>query len=97
LDKFAAIAESVEQMAKLHEILLAMRARRGSIDFETQEAKIIVDKLGKPIDIQVRNRGTAEMMIESFMLIANKQLHVVLATRELPFIYRVHEHPKPIN
>ena len=94
LDKFAAIAESVEQMAKLHEILLAMRARRGSIDFETQEAKIIVDKLGKPIDIQVRNRGTAEMMIESFMLIANETVARSFATRELPFIYRVHEHPK---
>ncbi|MGO2940456.1 MAG: ribonuclease R [Pseudolactococcus laudensis] len=94
LDKFAVIAESVEQMAKLHEILLAMRARRGSIDFETQEAKIIVDKLGKPIEIQVRKRGTAEMMIESFMLIANETVARSFATRELPFIYRVHEHPK---
>ena len=94
LEKFAAIAESVEQMAKLHAILLAMRARRGSIDFETQEAKIIVDKLGKPIEIQVRKRGTAEMMIESFMLIANETVARSFATRELPFIYRVHEHPK---
>lgn len=94
LEKFAVIAESVEQMAKLHEILLAMRARRGSIDFETQEAKIIVDKLGKPIEIQVRKRGTAEMMIESFMLIANETVARSFATRELPFIYRVHEHPK---
>ncbi|MGO2243866.1 MAG: ribonuclease R [Pseudolactococcus laudensis] len=94
LDKFAVIAESVEQMAKLHEILLAMRARRGSIDFETQEAKIIVDKLGKPIEIQVRKRGTAEMMIESFMLIANETVARSFAIRELPFIYRVHEHPK---
>ncbi|MFZ2976800.1 MAG: ribonuclease R [Lactococcus raffinolactis] len=94
LEKFAAIAESVEQMAKLHAILLGMRARRGSIDFETQEAKIIVDKLGKPIEIQVRKRGTAEMMIESFMLIANETVARSFATRELPFIYRVHEHPK---
>ena len=94
LEKFAVIAESVEQMAKLHAILLGMRALRGSIDFETQEAKIIVDKLGKPIEIQVRKRGTAEMMIESFMLIANETVARSFATRELPFIYRVHEHPK---
>lgn len=94
LEKFAVIAESVEQMAKLHAILLGMRARRGSIDFETQEAKIIVDKLGKPIEIQVRKRGTAEMMIESFMLIANETVARSFAIRELPFIYRVHEHPK---
>ncbi|QIW55629.1 ribonuclease R [Lactococcus raffinolactis] len=94
LEKFAVIAESVEQMAKLHAILIGMRARRGSIDFETQEAKIIVDKLGKPIEIQVRKRGTAEMMIESFMLIANETVARSFATRELPFIYRVHEHPK---
>ncbi|GFH42684.1 ribonuclease R 1 [Lactococcus hodotermopsidis] len=94
LEKFAKIAESVEQMSKLHAILLAMRARRGSIDFETQEAKIIVDEKGKPIDIQVRKRGTAEMMIESFMLIANETVARSFATRKLPFIYRVHEHPK---
>ncbi|GFH40179.1 ribonuclease R [Lactococcus insecticola] len=94
LEKFAKISESVTQMARLHEILLKMRARRGSIDFETQEAKIIVDSLGKPVDIQVRKRGTAEMMIESFMLIANETVARDFATRELPFIYRVHEHPK---
>ena len=94
LEKYAAITESVEQMAKLHEILVAMRSRRGAIDFETQESKIIVDKLGKPTDILVRKRGIAEMMIESFMLIANETVARSFATRELPFIYRVHEHPK---
>lgn len=94
LEKFAAISESVELMAKLHESLVAMRSRRGAIDFETQESKIIVDKLGKPTDILVRKRGIAEMMIESFMLIANETVARSFATRELPFIYRVHEHPK---
>ncbi|MDR1605715.1 MAG: ribonuclease R [Streptococcaceae bacterium] len=94
LEKFAKIADSVALMAQLHERLLAMRARRGAIDFETQESKIIVDKLGKPLDIQVRKRGTAEMMIESFMLIANETVARDFATRQLPFIYRVHEHPK---
>src|SRR5574340_476831 len=94
LEKFANISESVTQMAKLHANLLAMRARRGSIDFDTQESKIIVDKLGKPIDILVRKRGIAEMMIESFMLIANETVARSFATRELPFIYRVREHRK---
>ena len=97
LEKFANISESVTQMAKLHANLLAMRARRGSIDFDTQESKIIVDKLGKPIDILVRKRGIAEMMIESFMLIANETVARSFATRELPFIYRVTNIQRQIN
>ena len=59
-------------MAKLHETLESMRIKRGALNFDTNEAKILVDKQGKPVDIVLRQRGVAERMIESFMLMANE-------------------------
>ncbi|WP_270740793.1 ribonuclease R [Lactococcus formosensis] len=94
LEKYAAIKESVEIMSELHEALAAMRSRRGAIDFETMEARIIVDENGLPIEIRKRSRGTAERMIESFMLIANETVASSFEARHLPGIYRIHEHPK---
>jgi len=72
LEKYAKIADSVKIMVELHHILEAMRKRRGAIDFDTVEAKIIVNEKGLPIEIRKRTRGIAERMIESFMLEANE-------------------------
>ena len=68
LENYAKIADSVKIMVELHHILEAMRKRRGAIDFDTVEAKIIVNEKGLPIEIRKRTRGIAERMIESFML-----------------------------
>lgn len=94
LAKYHAIAESVEQMAQLHQILEDMRVRRGALNFDTSEAKIIVNDKGIPTDIVVRHRGIAERMIESFMLAANECVAEHFARHALPFIYRIHEEPK---
>lgn len=59
------IVSSIELMAKLHETLENMRVKRGALNFDTNEAKILVDKQGKPVDIVLRQRGIAERMIES--------------------------------
>lgn len=61
---------------------------------DTNEAKILVDKKGKPVDIVLRHRGVAERMIESFMLIANETVAEHFSKLDLPFIYRIHEEPK---
>ncbi|MDR1567805.1 MAG: ribonuclease R [Streptococcaceae bacterium] len=81
-------------MKSLHHILEAKRETRGALNFETTEAKIIVDSAGVPTDIKVRSRGVAERLIESFMLVANETVAEHFAQRKLPFIYRIHEHPK---
>lgn len=94
LEKYAKIADSVEIMVELHHILEAMRKRRGAIDFETVEAKIIVDDKGLPVEIRKRSRGIAERMIESFMLEANETVATHFESHNLPFIYRIHEQPK---
>lgn len=92
--EFKAIMPAVELMAKLHATLEAMRIRRGALNFDTSEAKILVNQDGLPVDIVLRQRGIAERMIESFMLAANETVAEHFAKLELPFIYRIHEEPK---
>ncbi len=94
LEQFSTIAHSVEIMVELHKILENMRRKRGAIDFETVEAKIIVNEKGFPVEIRKRERGIAERMIESFMLAANETVATDFEKRGLPFIYRIHEQPK---
>lgn len=81
------------QMAELHKVLYQKRHQRGAIDFEEPEAVIKVDKQGKPIDIVLHNRGTAEKMVESFMLMANETVAEAFYRKHVPFLYRVHETP----
>ncbi|PRT71179.1 ribonuclease R [Streptococcus anginosus] len=91
---FKVILPSVEAMVELHTILERMRYKRGALNFDTKEAKILVNKTGRPVDIVLRQRGLAERMIESFMLVANETVAEHFATLNLPFIYRIHEEPK---
>lgn len=84
-----------ETMAELHRILYKQRKRRGAIDFDDDEAEIIMNKEGKPVDIKLRTRGLAERMIESFMLAANETVAETYYKLKVPFIYRVHEAPDP--
>ncbi|GBG04563.1 ribonuclease R [Lactobacillus rodentium] len=92
-EKYRKLKPMLEEMAKLHEALYKQRHLRGAIDFEEPEAKIKVDKDGKPVDIILRERGTAEKMIESFMLIANETVAQDYYKKNVPFLYRVHETP----
>ncbi|MGT2711379.1 ribonuclease R [Streptococcus oriscaviae] len=94
LHTYQAIAPSISLMVKLHTTLEAMRLRRGALNFDTHEAKILVNKEGLPVDIVLRQRGIAERMIESFMLAANECVAEHFARLDLPFIYRIHEEPK---
>ncbi|ANZ58442.1 ribonuclease R [Fructilactobacillus lindneri] len=91
--KYADLVPMFETMGELHKILYKARRRRGAIDFNDDEAKIIVNEKGHPIDIVVRHRGTAERLIESFMLAANETVAETYHKAKVPFIYRVHETP----
>lgn len=92
--EYESIVSSVQHMVTLHHTLEAMRTRRGALNFDTSEAKIMVNDKGMPVDIVIRNRGIAERMIESFMLAANETVAEHYARLKLPFIYRIHEEPK---
>ncbi len=92
-EKYHKLSSMLKEMAQLHDVLYKKRHERGAIDFEEPEAKIIVDEKGKPIDIVLHQRGTAEKMIESFMLMANETVAEDYYRKHVPFLYRVHETP----
>ncbi len=82
-----------EQMLVLADILRETRRKRGSIDFDFPESKIILDKEGHPIDIKPYERNKATKIIEDFMLLANETIAEDFFWQELPFVYRSHDNP----
>ncbi len=80
-------------MGELQEQLTAMRRRRGAIDFDLPEAKILVDEAGHVSGIEKRPRNRAHRVVEEFMLAANEAVALWFSARELPTIYRIHGTP----
>ena len=87
-------AETLRQMSELATILRKAKVKRGYINFDIDEAKILVDENCKPTEITVRERGVGENLIEDFMIAANECVATHIYFMNLPFIYRVHEVPK---
>lgn len=94
-EKYSALGESLTCAQELYSILLDASGRRGALDMETDEARIILDENGAPRDIVLVERGTAERMIEQFMLAANEAVAQTLRTAGMPCVYRIHEDPSP--
>lgn len=94
-EKYAPLVPMFELMAELADILRTKRMKRGAIDFDFKEAKVLVDENGKPYDVVLRERSVAERLIEEFMLAANETVAEHFHWLNVPFIYRVHEDPKP--
>lgn len=87
-------ADTLREMSELATILRKAKVRRGYINFDIDEAKILVDENCKPTEIIVRERGVGENLIEDFMIAANECVATHIYFMNLPFIYRVHEVPK---
>lgn len=82
-----------EWMRELAAILRKKRMKRGSIDFDFPETKIILDESGKPVSVMPYERNVATKIIEDFMLIANETVAQDYFWQELPFVYRTHDTP----
>jgi ribonuclease R len=93
LPKYAEFLEDLRNMQRLSEILHRRRMRRGSIDFDLNEAKITLNEEGKVVDVRLYTRGVSERMIEEFMLICNETIAQHVFWRNIPFMYRIHEDP----
>ena len=82
-------------MNELHQILRKEKMSRGYINFDLDEAKIVQDENGKAIDVIKRLREEGEMLIEDFMIAANETVANHIYQMDLPFVYRIHDVPKP--
>lgn len=81
------------RMKELSDLIRSRRGRRGSIDFDFPETKIILDGQGRPVDVRPYERNDATKIIEDFMLMANETVAEEYYWREIPFLYRTHEVP----
>lgn len=92
-------ANEIAVLNKLHLKLRKKRFRKGSIDFDTEEVRFKLDDNAVPIDVYVKERKEAHMLIEEFMLLANREvatyIHKKANGHEIPFVYRVHDEPNP--
>ena len=93
IKEYSGIYEMLKNMLSLSKSLRHIKKRRGSIDFELPEIKVILDENKLVKDIELRSRGEAERIIEDFMVAANEVVAEKLFWEEIPAIYRVHEDP----
>ena len=93
--EYEALVPMFELMRELAGILREKRKKRGSIDFDFPEIKIVLDAQGHPIEIKPYERNVATKIIEDFMLIANETVAEHFHWMELPFVYRTHDNPDP--
>jgi ribonuclease R len=95
LDKIGPLLPHLENLDALFRVLVKARAKRGAIDFETVETRMVFDDHGKIERIEPYERNDAHRLIEECMLAANVCASDFLREREHPALYRVHEGPTP--
>ncbi len=93
MKKYEPFVQMFFEMKELADILRAKRKKRGSIDFDFPETKVILDREGHPVEIKPYDRNAATKIIEDFMLAANETVAQDYFWQELPFVYRTHETP----
>ena len=95
--KYQSVLPTLTKMRELYEILLKKSHNRGAIDFDADEAVITLAEDGSPIQIDRRERGLSERIIEQFMLTANEAVASYLYSKGIPCVYRIHEQPPKDN
>lgn len=95
IKRYEKLVPMFQDMKDLAAILRNKRMERGAIDFDFKESKVLVDEDGWPTDIVIRERTVSERLIEEFMLAANETVAEHFHWMQVPFLYRIHEDPKP--
>ncbi|MDD2583103.1 MAG: ribonuclease R, partial [Desulfuromonadaceae bacterium] len=96
-DRYRPVSPMLLEMKELALILMEMRKKRGSIDFDLPEPEIIIGLTGQTEGIIRAERNLAHQLIEEFMLAANEAVARYVTGRDIPFLYRVHENPDPVK
>ena len=94
VEGYEPFVNDLKLMKELADIIRKHKNERGYIDFDTDEAKILVDENCVPTDVVLRDRGAGENLIEDFMIQANECVATHIFYMDLPFVYRIHEYPK---
>lgn len=92
------LERALKHLDRLAKQMRRDRERNGAIGFETEEVRFRLAEDGSPIEAYVKDRKDAHLLIEDFMLLANKEVAYYIdkkgaAQQEVPFIYRVHDLP----
>jgi ribonuclease R len=95
LEKIGALLPWIANLDALYRVLQKAREKRGAIDFETVETRMVFDDHGKIERIEPYERNDAHRIIEECMLAANVCASDFLKEREHPALYRIHEGPTP--
>lgn len=93
--------EFANELKILNYLALKIRAKKfknGAINFDTPEIKFILDEDGKPLGIENKIRKEAHLLIEDYMLLANKRVARFIAKKQNGrlkehFVYRIHDQP----
>ena len=93
-DGYEEYKDSLLLMGELANILRKRKVKKGYIEFDIPEAKIVQDEKGKCVDVIKREQNVGEKLIEDFMIAANETIATHIYNMSLPFIYRVHGTPK---
>lgn len=94
-ERYKDLVPMFENMRDLADILRKKRIKRGAIDFDFPETKVILDAEGHPIEMRPYDRNVATRIIEEFMLVCNETIAEDYFWQEKPFVFRSHEDPDP--
>ncbi|MEL6989382.1 MAG: RNB domain-containing ribonuclease, partial [Bacteroidota bacterium] len=93
--------EFVKELKKLNTVAKKLRKakfKNGAINFDSEEVKFKLDEEGTPIGVYVKERKDAHLLVEDFMLLANKEVAAFMSRKDngrVPFVYRIHDIPDP--
>lgn len=93
MERYEPLIPMFQCMKELSKTLREKRRKRGSIDFDFPETKVILDEQGAPVEIRPYDRNVATKIIEDFMLLANETVAEDYFWQQIPFVYRIHETP----
>lgn len=89
-----------QELIKVNQIanhIRKLRLQHGAIDFESEEVRFKLNSMGMPESLILKQRLEAHMLIEEFMLLANKYVAQFMAMKNkalpVPFVYRIHDVP----
>ena len=93
--KYAPVIRSLNAAKELADILKARSVRSGTVDLDSTESKFTLNEEGVCVNVEPRQSGIAEQMIEQLMITANQAAAKLAKENGIPFVYRVHELPNP--